>query len=766
MALAAAAVLIATAAAANLAGPEAANMDPSLLAPDFSLQTEPAAQDVCKPNDAVYEVEVQAVDGFTDTVSLNLAGEPASTSFGFVPDSAEAPFTSTLTITNTELATAGSYQLVITGTWMTATHTTTATLDLFDPPGTTTLTSPADEATDVALQPLLDWEADPDTITYTLEVDDNNDFGSITYSAVVTDATEHAVAVELQAATEYFWRVRGTNSNCGDGNDSAVYSFTTSPVPSIDTSPDAMDESLVAGGAVTNTLTITNVGTGNLDWTIEESASGSCPASLGIDWITLSDTSGSAGTGQSDEVDVVFDTTGLATGDYSGALCINSNDATTPVVTLPLDLSVTDFSVTADPDSQSVCKPNDAIYTVDVGSVNGFADAVLLSLTGNPSGSSVDFTANSINAPFTSTLTIGSTGAASVGDYDMVITGFFAPASHTTTVHLELRGAPPPVTLSSPPDNATGAPLKPLLDWNAGVDVVNYTVQLASDDGFSNIIFAETTTDTEAKVDDYLEPETEYFWRVRADNDCGQGTYSAVWSFTTKPAPAILLVDDDNNAPDVQPIYTAALDSLVSGSYDVWDTEVSDNEPSASFLSHYDVVIWFTGAGIYAPTGPSPASEAALGTWLDGGGCFLMSSQDYNFAREINGEPTPFMMNYLGVESVEDDQGMSVLRGAGFVYGELGPYDTDYDSLFNDYSDVIYVGDTAEVAFEGTFMGSGYRPGGVNNLGATYATTYLAFPWEAIELSADREEVLTTFYDWCDSRTAWYDVFIPMLQGD
>ena len=262
MALAAAAVLIATAAAANLAGPEAANMDPSLLAPDFSLQTEPAAQDVCKPNDAVYEVEVQAVDGFTDTVSLNLAGEPASTSFGFVPDSAEAPFTSTLTITNTELATAGSYQLVITGTWMTATHTTTATLDLFDPPGTTTLTSPADEATDVALQPLLDWEADPDTITYTLEVDDNNDFGSITYSAVVTDATEHAVAVELQAATEYFWRVRGTNSNCGDGNDSAVYSFTTSPVPSIDTSPDAMDESLVAGGAVTNTLTITNTGTG------------------------------------------------------------------------------------------------------------------------------------------------------------------------------------------------------------------------------------------------------------------------------------------------------------------------------------------------------------------------------------------------------------------------------------------------------------------------------------------------------------------------
>ena len=156
----AAAVLMATAAAASLADPEAAGLDPSLLAPDFSLVVDPTEQDVCKPNNAVYVVDVQVSEGFSSTVSLGLSGEPANTSYGFSPESADAPFTSTLTISNTALASVGSYSLDITGTYSTTTHTATVTMDLMDVPGTVTLTSPNDGATDVPLQPILDWDAD------------------------------------------------------------------------------------------------------------------------------------------------------------------------------------------------------------------------------------------------------------------------------------------------------------------------------------------------------------------------------------------------------------------------------------------------------------------------------------------------------------------------------------------------------------------------------------------------------------------------------
>lgn len=55
---------------------------------------------------------------------------------------------------------------------------------------------------------------------------------------------------------------------------------------------------------------------------------------------------------------------------------------------------------------------------------------------------------------------------------------------------------------------------------------------------------------------------------MRASNNCGIGSYSAVSSFTTRAVPGILLVDDDDNGPDVRAYYTAAHNRL-GESYDV-----------------------------------------------------------------------------------------------------------------------------------------------------------------------------------------------------
>ena len=60
------------------------------------------------------------------------------------------------------------------------------------------------------------------------------------------------------------------------------------------------------------------------------------------------------------------------------------------------------------------------------------------------------------------------------------------------------------------------------------------------------------------------------------------------------PGPRVLLVDDDDNAPDVLNAYSNALDSL-GLPYDVWDTRNSDVEPGLSFLGGYTRVIWETG---------------------------------------------------------------------------------------------------------------------------------------------------------------------------
>ena len=57
-------------------------------------------------------------------------------------------------------------------------------------------------------------------------------------------------------------------------------------------------------------------------------------------WLTLSPPSGVTGPGERDTVTVSFDATGLADGDYTGAVRIHSNDLDEPLTTIPADLHV------------------------------------------------------------------------------------------------------------------------------------------------------------------------------------------------------------------------------------------------------------------------------------------------------------------------------------------------------------------------------------------------------------------------------------------
>lgn len=59
-----------------------------------------------------------------------------------------------------------------------------------------------------------------------------------------------------------------------------------------------------------------------------------------LPWLTLSPISGTTAPGAQSSVNVVFDSTGLATGVYTGTLCVSSNDAANPVINVPVTLTV------------------------------------------------------------------------------------------------------------------------------------------------------------------------------------------------------------------------------------------------------------------------------------------------------------------------------------------------------------------------------------------------------------------------------------------
>jgi hypothetical protein len=210
-------------------------------------------------------------------------------------------------------------------------------------------------------------------------------------------------------------------------------------------------------------------------------------------------------------------------------------------------------------------------------------------------------------------------------------------------------------------------------------------------------------------------------------------------NYVSSPGSGILLVDDDDNSPDVRAYYTAALDSL-GKSYQIWDTGHSDTEPGNVALQAYKTVLWFTGVSDTGVTGPGPSGEADLSSFLSGslGRCLVISSQDYHFARSTTG----FMTGYLGLGSILDDVAQTTVQGQGSAFTGLGPYALAYP--FTNFSDQISPAAGAELAFSGDQGNAA-----ISRIGPNYRTIFLAFPFEALPTAQARQEVMAAALDYC-----------------
>jgi len=138
-------------------------------------------------------------------------------------------------------------------------------------------------------------------------------------------------------------------------------------------------------------------------------------------------------------------------------------------------------------------------------------------------------------------------------------------------------------------------------------------------------------------------------------------------SASSAPLPCVLLVDDDQDSPDVRAYYTSALDAL-GATYDVWDL-ATQGDPAASDLQGYQMVVWFTG---YPRNDTfTTTNESAVASYLDAGGRFFLSSEDYLQDRGL----TSFGQNRLRISDYVSDVNRTDPVGTGQSPGYwLGPY--------------------------------------------------------------------------------------------
>jgi len=96
------------------------------------------------------------------------------------------------------------------------------------------LLSPADNATDISLSPLLDWEDATGISNYYTELSDKADFSNLLVSGTIpADQSYAIVPLVLDKETTYYWRVRAENGLDISGW-SPTWKFTTLPPVGVD----------------------------------------------------------------------------------------------------------------------------------------------------------------------------------------------------------------------------------------------------------------------------------------------------------------------------------------------------------------------------------------------------------------------------------------------------------------------------------------------------------------------------------------------------
>ena len=115
-------------------------------------------------------------------------------------------------------------------------------------------------------------------------------------------------------------------------------------------------------------------------------------------------------------------------------------------------------------------------------------------------------------------------------------------------------GAPDPPALTSPANGAGCQNTSILLDWEASDHAETYRLQVDNNSDFSSPVFNQGGLISTQWTVGGLSASTTYYWRVRATNPAGNGSYASARSFTTAPAsaPSAPTLDGPSNGATCQ----------------------------------------------------------------------------------------------------------------------------------------------------------------------------------------------------------------------
>jgi uncharacterized repeat protein (TIGR01451 family) len=214
----------------------------------------------------------------------------------------------------------------------------------------------------------------------------------------------------------------------------------------------------------------------------------------------------------------------------------------------------------------------------------------------------------------------------------------------------------------------------------------------------------------------------------------------------------VLLVDNDDNAPNAAPYYKSVMD-MTGLPYNYWATRNNPVSLPPNYMKAHKAIVWWTGGAF---PGPFTPYEAKLTSYLDNGGRLFMTSLD----GLDSGGFTTFVQTYLHTtwtSSLDNDKSTDPMTVTAFVTNSVSSVlvgnfivnNGDYG--YGPYNDFLHPTGTALPAFMDVGANEVNGLSATDNSGTTgkeYRVVFLAFPPEAMGTITDGVTLMNSVMDY------------------
>ncbi|MCP4459487.1 MAG: S8 family serine peptidase [Cytophagales bacterium] len=192
----------------------------------------------------------------------------------------------------------------------------------------------------------LQWTAPADAgsvnasnydIRYSTSLIDNGNFDLATAvsnppATSVAGTLETFAVIGLNPATQYFFAIKSADFFGNVSGISNVASAMTNDVPLASVTPDSLISNLITGEAEIQIVTLSNTGIGPLDFDISFTETTFLSANI---------INGTVAPGGNQDIEIIFNASGLFGGIYTNDVAISTNDPANPSLIIPATLNVT-----------------------------------------------------------------------------------------------------------------------------------------------------------------------------------------------------------------------------------------------------------------------------------------------------------------------------------------------------------------------------------------------------------------------------------------